>query len=87
MAMNFDEIKITCSKRGRTDLTREELDAFIAVARSVLAIDRAHEEYRDHDAATKMLNDLWSCGLKHAEFDRFSQIINDAADSDFRCPQ
>jgi hypothetical protein len=85
--MNFDDLKITRSERSRTVLTREELDALVIVARSILAVDRAHEKYRDYDAATRMLNDLWSCGLTHDEFDRFSQIINDAADSDFRCPK
>lgn len=82
---NWDKIKIACSKPA--ELTSEELAAFVAVARSVLRVDDDHQSKNSYEASTRMLNQLWSCGLSHREFERFSQIINDATDSDFRCPK
>lgn len=77
---------INCSSQ-KLSLTAEELAAFVAVAKSVLKVDDDHQSARHYDASTHMLNQLWSCGLSHEEFERFAQIVGDAADSDFRCPK
>jgi hypothetical protein len=85
MAGNWDKTEIASCKP--VELTPEELAAFVIVARSVLRVDDDHQSKNSYEASTRMLNQLWSCGLSHSEFERFSQIINDAADSDFRCPK
>jgi hypothetical protein len=60
-------------------LTTEQITSFQKLVETITSV-------KNHDEYVEMLNDLYY-SVNSEKFETFAQIINDANDSEFRCPK